>query len=108
MTYAEFWPRYLAAHSHRQTRALHYAGTGGGLVMLVVFVATRNWRWLIAAPIFGYGCAWTAHVAVERNKPETFGHPFWSLYSDFRMLALFLAGRLGSELRRHGPHREIG
>lgn len=107
MTYAEFWSRYLAAHSDPRTRALHYVGTGGGLILLVVFAATRNWCWLVAAPVFGYGCAWTAHVAVERNKPETFGHPFWSLYSDFRMLVLFLAGRLGGELRQQGIGRQL-
>jgi hypothetical protein len=100
MTYAEFWPRYLAAHANKRTRALHYFGTGAALLMLVAFAATRSWWWLVAAPIVGYGLAWTAHFAFEHNKPETFGHPFWSFYSDFRMLLLFLAGRLGSELRR--------
>jgi hypothetical protein len=100
MTYAEFWPRYLAAHADRRTRGLHYLGTGAALLMLMAFAATGSWWWLAAAPLFGYGCAWTAHVVFEHNKPETFGHPFWSLYSDFRMLALFLAGRLGDELRQ--------
>ncbi len=100
MTYAEFWPRYLKAHADQRTRALHYLGTGAGLLLLLVFLATRSWWWLVAAPIVGYACAWTAHAVFERNRPETFGHPFWSLYSDFRMLALFLAGRLGDELRQ--------
>ena len=100
MTYAEFWPRYLAAHADKRTRALHYFGTSAGLLMMLVFAVTRNWWWLIAAPLVGYGCAWTAHLTFERNKPETFGHPFWSLYSDFRMLALFLSGQLRRELRR--------
>ena len=100
MTYTEFWPRYLAAHADRRTRGLHYLGTGAALLMLMAFAVTGSWWWLIAAPLVGYGCAWTAHVVFEHNKPETFGHPFWSLYSDFRMLALFLAGRLGGELRQ--------
>ena len=100
MTYAEFWPRYLAAHRDPRTKALHFVGTGVGMLLLVAAALTRDWRPLVAAPIVGYACAWTGHVVFEGNKPETFGHPLWSLCGDFRMLALFLAGRLGGELRR--------
>jgi hypothetical protein len=94
MTYREFWRRYLAAHADRRTRVLHYIGTGCGIALLLLAALTRDWRFLVAAPLVGYACAWTGHLAFERNRPETFGHPLWSLYSDFRMLALFLAGRL--------------
>jgi hypothetical protein len=100
MTYPEFWGRYLAAHGDRRSRALHFIGTGGALVLLALAGAMRDWRWLIPAPVFGYSFAWFGHFVFERNRPETFGHPFWSLYSDFRMLALFLAGRLAGEFRR--------
>lgn len=102
MTYAEFWPRYLKAHADRRTRLLHFIGTGAAALLLLVFAATGDWLLLIAAPIVGYAFAWTGHAVFERNRPETFGHPFWSLYSDVRMLALFLAGRLSDELRRAG------
>jgi hypothetical protein len=102
MTYAEFWPRYLRAHADPRTKALHFIGTSIAIVLLIVFALTRDWPWLVAAPVVGYAFAWTGHVVFEHNKPETFGHPFWSLYSDFRMLALFLAGRLSGELRRIG------
>jgi hypothetical protein len=95
MTYAEFWPRYLKAHSEPRTKALHFIGTGAGVALLIVFALTGSWYFLVAAPVVGYACAWTGHAVFEHNRPETFGHPFWSLYSDFRMLALFLAGRLG-------------
>src|ERR1700683_4997749 len=102
MTYPEFWARYLAAHSDRRSRAVHVAGTGGALVLLGLAAVTRDWRWLVAAPLVGYGFAWFGHFVFEGNKPETFGHPFWSLYSDLRMLALFLAGRVAAELKRIG------
>jgi hypothetical protein len=100
MTYGEFWPRYLAAHADRRTRALHYAGTGAAMLIFIVFLITRNWWWLVAVPVAGYAFAWMGHAVFERNRPETFSHPFWSLYSDFRMLFLFLAGRLAGETRR--------
>ena len=100
MAYDEFWLRYLRAHSDRRTRALHY----GGSILALAFLALAifDWHWLIVAPIVGYGFAWTAHVAIERNRPETFGHPFWSLFSDYRMLLLALSLRLTPHLHRAG------
>jgi hypothetical protein len=102
MSYAEFWRRYLAAHRDPRTRGLHYLGTLFGLAALVMAGIARDWRWLIAAPVVGYTLAWLGHLAFEHNRPETFGHPLWSLASDLRMLGLFAAGRLGRELRRAG------
>jgi hypothetical protein len=101
MTYRDFWPRYLRAHARRSTRAVHYLGTSLALLCVAGAVAFRWWL-LPAAPLLGYGCAWAAHIAIERNRPETFGHPFWSLASDLRMLGLAAAGRLGSHLHRAG------
>jgi len=102
MHYDQFWLRYLRAHRRRETRALHYVGSVLALATLLVAIVTLNWRGLIAAPLIGYTFAWTAHFALERNRPETFGHPFWSLYSDFRMLVLALSFRLTPHLRRAG------
>ena len=102
MTYPEFWPRYLAAHADPRTRALHYLGSVVALAMLGMAALQRDWRWLPAAPVIGYASAWLGHLVFEHNPPETFGHPGWSLISDFRMLGLFAAGRLGGELRRAG------
>ena len=102
MTYAEFWPRYLGSHADRRTRALHYLGTAGALGALALAGTLVDWRWLVAAPVIGYGPAWFAHIVFERNRPETFSHPAWSLFSDIRMLGLFAIGRLKGELRRAG------
>jgi hypothetical protein len=99
MTYPEFWRRYLGAHRDPRTRGLHYLGTSLALAALAAAATTRDWRWLVAAPILGYALAWLGHLVFEHNRPETFGHPLWSLASDFRMLGLFVSGRLGGELR---------
>jgi hypothetical protein len=102
VTYDQFWLRYLRAHSRPKTRMLHYLGSVLALGTLLVAAVTFNWRGLIAAPLIGYTFAWTAHFAVERNRPETFGHPFWSLFSDFRMLLLALSFGLAPHLQRAG------
>jgi hypothetical protein len=100
MSYAEFWAQYLNAHADPRTRALHYLGTLGAAGLVVLAATRAEWRWLVAAPIVGYGPAWFGHAVFEHNRPETFAHPAWSLVSDLRMLGLFLTGRLAGELRR--------
>ncbi len=101
-SFAEFWPYYLREHSRPATRALHYAGTSlvVALAIAAPFVAGR-WIW-IALPVAGYGFAWIAHFGVERNRPATFTYPLWSLAADFRMWALWLTGRIDTELARAG------
>lgn len=101
-SYREFWPVYLRAHSRAGNRYLHVIGTGLGLLLLGGAAATADWRLIPAAIVVGYAFAWAGHFFVEGNRPATFGHPLWSLISDFRMFGLTLAGRLDGELRRHG------
>jgi hypothetical protein len=99
MSYAEFWRVYLAAHADPRTRGMHYLGTAFAVAAIVIAGLLQDWRWLVAAPIAGYAFAWFGHFVFEHNRPATFGHPAWSLLSDFRMLGLFLSGRLDGELR---------
>lgn len=99
-SYREFWPYYLNEHKDPRTRALHLAGTGVTTVLLVAFVVTANIWLLPAAVLAGYGPAWLAHFAIEKNQPATFRYPVWSLISDFRMAATWLLGGLDRELKR--------
>ena len=105
-SYREFWPFYLGEHSRPGTRRLHYLGTGGALVALIIAVVLAEPWLLLAVPFLGYGPAWIAHFWVEGKRPATFRYPVWSLLSDLRMFALWLSGRIDAEIARHrgGAH----
>ena len=96
-TFEEFWPHYLGEHRDSRNRALHFIGTSlvYGIVGLALMVSVR---WLVLAPVVGYGFAWVGHFFVERNRPATFTYPWWSLRGDFRMHARMATGRLGRDL----------
>ena len=92
--YEEFFTFYLAEHSDRRNRIMHALGTFLGLAVVVGAFVLRRPIYALAWPVVSYGFAWTGHFLIEGNKPATFGHPFWSFISDFRMLWLMLTGRL--------------
>ncbi len=91
-TFEAFWPWYLQQHRNPLNRWLHIAGTLALLPVLWLALRHSPWWWL-ALPVTGYGPAWIGHFLVERNRPATFRHPFWSLRADFRMCFLCLTGR---------------
>jgi hypothetical protein len=99
-SFSEFWPYYVRQHSQSRTRILHAAGSVLAIVMFGLAFAVSMW-FLLAAPLIGYAFAWYAHFFVEHNKPATFGHPFWSLAADYRMLFLMMAGKMDDEVARH-------
>lgn len=92
--YAEFWPYYLSQHSRWGTKVLHSIGLVWALTTVIAGVwAQSAWLMVLAIPI-GYAPAWIGHFFVEENKPATWSHPLWSFISDFRMVFLFLTGKL--------------
>jgi hypothetical protein len=98
--FEDFWPFYVRQHSKAATRLLHFVGIAGALAILVTAATARRPEFAAAAPFFGYGLAWFSHVAIERNRPATFRHPWWSLRGDFRMFFLMLSRRMGAEAAR--------
>lgn len=101
-TYAAFWPFYLREHAAPLTRRLHALGTGLGLLLLLWALLLGPWWLIFLGLVAGYGFAWVSHLVVERNRPASFRHPWWSLISDFRMAWLMVTGQLDEELRMAG------
>ena len=97
--FADFWPLYVRAHSRPRTRLLHAIGSVSALACIVLGFARSLW-FLPAAPLVGYAFAWYSHFFVEHNKPATFGHPFYSLIADYRMVFLMMAGRMNEEVAK--------
>ena len=99
-TYGEFFIYYVRAHSHPANRIMHLLGTTLGLAVVIsAFLLGHPW-YAMLFPVVAYSFAWTGHFVIEKNTPATFGHPFWSFISDFRMLALMVTGQLGPYLEQ--------
>lgn len=99
-TLREFWPHYLREHSQPETRAWHYAGTALALACVAAAAAFQSGGLVVAALLCGYGFAWIGHACIERNRPATFGHVWWSILSDLRMFVHFATGTLAREIEK--------
>ena len=93
-SFDEFYPYYLAEHSNRNCRRLHFVGSWLVLAVLAWAMVSRNPWWLLATPLIGYGFAWVGHFVVEKNRPATFKYPAWSLAGDWVMFKDILIGRV--------------
>ena len=92
--FAEFYPYYLSEHQDRTCRRLHFAGSTGALVCLILLVLTGNLWWLLGAAVSGYAFAWVGHFGFEKNRPATFRHPFYSLMGDWVMYRDIWTGKI--------------
>ena len=84
-SFHEFYPFYLSEHANRTCRRLHFIGTTLVILTLVLAITTANARWLLLAPLAGYGFAWVGHFFFEKNRPATFTHPLYSFAGDWVM-----------------------
>ena len=91
--FADFWPKYVRAHSEPGTRAIHLVGTLAGWIILILALVFRQWWWIAAALAISYGLAWFSHFFVEHNRPASLEHPLWSWWADQKMVALVLTGK---------------
>jgi hypothetical protein len=106
-SYTLFFDSYLSEHSQRATRRMHYIGSTLGLMALAVALIEQQPLWILAGFVAGYGCAWMAHVFIEKNHPTTFKNPVWSFIADYHMYYLWLTDRLEPRRQRALLHRRL-
>ncbi len=99
-SFEEFWPYYVAQHTHPANRALHFIGTSLTLATVAAVATLGTPVWLLLVPVAGYGPAWIGHFFVEKNRPATFKYPVWSLRGDFRMYRLMWMAQMEPEVAR--------
>ena len=98
--FEEFWPYYVSQHLHPATRGIHVGATSAALVCGAAGFTFFSPLLVAAAPVIGYGPAWASHFLIEKNKPASFGHPFWSFRADLRQVRKFFAGRLETDVQQ--------
>src|SRR3569833_2867118 len=84
MTFREFWPLYLQAHSRRATRAVHYCAPVIGLGSALAALLLLEPLFLLGIAI-AYGFAIGSHVAIENNRSMIRVNPVWGAVADLRM-----------------------
>lgn len=92
--FRDFYPYYLSEHADRTCRRLHFVGSTGTLVFVLLAIVQLNAWWLLAALFCGYGFAWVGHFFFEKNRPATFTYPFYSFIGDWVMYRDMLSGRI--------------
>jgi hypothetical protein len=93
-SFSDFYPFYLSEHSNRICRRLHFVGTFCVVLILTYALVSREYVWLLAAPLAGYAFAWVGHFAFEKNRPATFSYPWYSLLGDWVMFKDVLTRRI--------------
>jgi hypothetical protein len=100
MTFEEFYPEYLTAHSDPRTRAVHAVGLISGLTVGTIGLLRRKPRYLAAGLALGYLPAFVSHWVFEGNQPKTFEQPLNSFRGDFVMVFQLLTGTLAADSQK--------
>jgi len=93
MTFREFWPLYLQAHSHPLTRGVHYGATVLGVASTIAAIVFLQPLFLLGIGI-GYGLAIGSHAFIEGNRSLIGVNPVWGAMADVRMFWFAATGRL--------------
>ncbi len=92
-----FFEYYMMAHQNKKNLALHFWGTSLFLLATLVgnfLIFESAWLAMLPFAVLGYGMAWFGHFKFEKNKPATFGYPFWSFRAGILMYIQILIGKI--------------
>lgn len=92
--FQQFYSFYLSEHRHPVSRRLHFVGTWGAFVCVVMLAWTQRPYWILLGLLSGYSFAWVGHYFFEKNTPATFRHPFYSFAADWVMWWQLNMGKL--------------
>ena len=90
-SFKEFYPFYLSEHMNPICRGLHFIGTSG--VIVIILISFTHIKALFFAPLCGYGFAWIGHLFFEKNRPATFTYPLYSFIGDWVMYKDIIIGK---------------
>ena len=102
LTFAEFWRRYLAAHSRPATRAVHYLATLNGIGWTLAAIHLGHVGYMIGGIALSYAMAVGSHWLIEGNQPLIRVNAFYGALADLRMCWLALTGGIAAEYARLG------
>lgn len=93
-SFPEFYKSYLMDHAHPHSRKVHFAGFGLHLLTLGLGIYFGEVWIALLGIAMSYSLAWVGHFYFEKNKPTTFGKPYWSMRAGRKMFVETLIGRL--------------
>jgi hypothetical protein len=93
-SFADFYPVYLAMHSHPTNRRLHLVGNALAIVAGVTAIATRTPWAVLAMPVLQTGFAFIGHRFFQKNKPGVVHYPVWGTIGNWVMTKDVIFGKL--------------
>jgi hypothetical protein len=105
-SFEEFWSDYVRAHSKKLNRTLHAVGISLAIACVIAAIKKKKPWLLLGAPVFGYGLSWCGHFFVEKNAPESFAHPIYSLRAAAILYWKTINGSIAAEVDSILAHEE--
>lgn len=92
--FADFYPVYLAMHSHPVCRRLHVLGNMLALgALAIAIISAQPWA-LLAMPALASGFAFVGHHFFQKNRPGVLRYPVLGTLGAWVMTKDVLLGKI--------------